>query len=140
MKTFLLITLFLSSLIFTTQNQLDYEEIKEFILDADKKNKEFILVLKSGEKYRVSEVVSIGDDAYEFNILQDRLSGSVFYKNNISKRSNYNYGNTSKFVINIESNQILMVENITYTKQIKEIRNYTFIVLGMYLIFSVFSS
>ena len=140
MKTFLLITLFLSSLIFTTQNQLDYEQIKEFILDADKKNKEFILVLKSGEKYRVSEVVSIGDDAYEFNILQDRLSGSVFYKNNISKRSNYNYGNTSKFVINIESNQILMVENITYTKQIKEIRNYTFIVLGMYLIFSVFSS
>ena len=140
MKTFLLITLFLSSLIFSKQNQLDYEEIKEFILDADKKNKEFILVLKSGEKYRVSEVVSIGDDAYEFNILQDRLSGSVFYKNNISKRSNYNYGNTSKFVINIESNQILMVENITYTKQIKEIRNYTFIVLGMYLIFSVFSS
>tara|TARA_B100001769_G_C22072423_1_gene577282 strand:+ start:816 stop:1238 length:423 start_codon:yes stop_codon:yes gene_type:complete len=140
MKTFLLITLFLSSLIFTNQNQLDYEQIKEFILDADKKNKEFILVLKSGEKYRVSEVVSIGDDAYEFNILQDRLSGSVFYKNNISKRSNYNYGNTSKFVINIESNQILMVENITYTKQIKEIRNYTFIVLGMYLIFSVFSS
>tara|TARA_Y100000996_G_C22529267_1_gene645825 strand:- start:1387 stop:1809 length:423 start_codon:yes stop_codon:yes gene_type:complete len=140
MKTFLLITLFLSSLIFTTQNQLDYEQIKEFILDADKKNKEFILVLKSGEKYRVSEVVSVGDDAYEFNILQDRLSGSVFYKNNISKRSNYNYGNTSKFVINIESNQILMVENITYTKQIKEIRNYTFIVLGMYLIFSVFSS
>ena len=140
MKTFLLITLFLLSLIFTTQNQLDYEQIKEFILDADKKNKEFILVLKSGEKYRVSEVVSIGDDAYEFNILQDRLSGSVFYKNNISKRSNYNYGNTSKFVINIESNQILMVENITYTKQIKEIRNYTFIVLGMYLIFSVFSS
>ena len=140
MKTFLLITLFLLSLIFTTQNQLDYEQIKEFILDADKKNKEFILVLKSGEKYRVSEVVSVGDDAYEFNILQDRLSGSVFYKNNISKRSNYNYGNTSKFVINIESNQILMVENITYTKQIKEIRNYTFIVLGMYLIFSVFSS
>lgn len=140
MKTFLLITLFLSSLIFTNQNQLDYEQIKEFILDADKKNKEFILVLKSGEKYRVSEVVSVGDDAYEFNILQDRLSGSVFYKNNISKRSNYNYGNTSKFVINIESNQILMVENITYTKQIKEIRNYTFIVLGMYLIFSVFSS
>ena len=140
MKTFLLITLFLSSLIFTTQNQLDYEQIKEFILDADKKNKEFILILKSGEKYRVSEVVSIGDDAYEFNILQDRLSGSVFYKNNISKRSNYNYGNSSKFVISIESNQILMVENITYTKQIKEIRNYTFIVLGMYLIFSVFSS
>ena len=40
----------------------------------------------------------------------------------------------------IKYNQILMVENITYTKQIKEIRNYTFIVLGMYLIFSVFSS
>ena len=140
MKTFLLITLFLSSLIFSKQNQLDYEEIKEFILDADKKNKEFILVLKSGEKYKVSEVVSIDDDSYEFNILQDRLSGSVFYKNNISKRSNYNYGNTSKFVINIELDQILMVENITYKKQIKEIRNYTFIVLGMYLIFSVFSS
>ena len=42
--------------------------------------------------------------------------------------------------MDVKSEDILMVESISYQKQMKEIRNYTFIVIGMYLIFSVFSN
>tara|TARA_Y100001970_G_scaffold292605_1_gene434638 strand:+ start:2761 stop:3186 length:426 start_codon:yes stop_codon:yes gene_type:complete len=141
MRSILLITFFLSVFLGSNENKIaDYEQNRELILEAYKKNKEFILTLKSGQKYRVSEVVSINDESYQFNILKDRSSGNVFYKNNISKRSDYNYGNSSKIIIDVNANEILIVENITYQKQIKEIRNYTFIVIGMYLILSVFSN
>jgi len=141
MKVFFLIIMFISTFLISNQNQtIDQDLHKEMILEAYKKNKEFILVLKNGEKYRVSEVININDNSYQFNILQDRLSGSIFYKNNISKRSDYNYGNSSKIIMDVKSEDILTVESISYQKQMKEIRNYTFIVIGMYLIFSVFSN
>ena len=141
MKVFFLIIMFISTFLISNQNQtIDQDLHKEMILEAYKKNKEFILVLKNGEKYRVSEVININDNRYQINILQDRLSGSIFYKYNISKRSDYNYGNSSKIIMDVKSEDILTVESISYQKQMKEIRNYTFIVIGMYLIFSVFSN
>ena len=42
-------------------------------------------------------------------------------------------------IIDVKLNEILLVESINYDRQIKEIRNYTFFILGMYLILSVFS-
>ena len=133
--------MFISTFLISNQNQIADQDLhRKMISEAYKKNKEFILVLKNGEKYRVSEVININDDSYQFNILQDRLSGNIFYKNNISKRSDYNYGNSSKMIMDVKSEDILMIESISYQKQMKEIRNYTFIVVGMYLIFSVFSN
>ena len=141
MKVFSLIIMFISTFLISNQNQIADQDLhRKMISEAYKKNKEFILVLKNGEKYRVSEVININDDSYQFNILQDRLSGNIFYKNNISKRSDYNYGNSSKMIMDVKSEDILMIESISYQKQMKEIRNYTFIVVGMYLIFSVFSN
>tara|TARA_Y100001970_G_scaffold117820_1_gene146406 strand:+ start:144 stop:569 length:426 start_codon:yes stop_codon:yes gene_type:complete len=141
MKVFSLIVMFISAFLISNQNQIADQDLhRKMISEAYKKNKEFILVLKNGEKYRVSEVININDDSYQFNILQDRLSGNIFYKNNISKRSDYNYGNSSKMIMDVKSEDILMIESISYQKQMKEIRNYTFIVVGMYLIFSVFSN
>ena len=114
MRHFFIITVFLSIPLCFNQNKIDYEQNRKLILEAYEKNKEFIVVLQNGDKYRVSEVISITDDTYQFNILQDRLSGNIFYKNNISKRSDYNYGNNSKMVINIKAEDILMIESITY--------------------------
>jgi len=141
MKVFFLISMLISVLSASSQNQIiDEDYNRQLILEAYKKNKEFILVLKNGEKYRVSEVIDISSDSYEFNILKDRLSGNLLSNNNISKRSNHDYNNSSKMIINVKVDDILSIKNITYEKQIKEIRNYTFIVLGMYLIFSIFSN
>ena len=141
MKVFFLISMLISVLSASSQNQIiDEDYNRQLILEAYKKNKEFILVLKNGEKYRVSEVINISSDSYEFNILKDRLSGNLLSNNNISKRSNHDYSNSSKMIINVKVDDILSIKNITYEKQIKEIRNYTFIVLGMYLIFSIFSN
>ena len=116
------------------------DENKEIILNAYKKNKEFFLVLKNGEKYRVTQVIDIDEDLYKFNILKNRFGGNIFYKNNISRRSSYedNINNIPKIIIEVNYEDILLVEPINYDKEIKEIRNYTFLIVGMYLVLSVF--
>ena len=105
--------------------------------------KEFILVLNNGEKYKISEVLDIDDieESYNLNILNKKFSGSIFYKKNISKVSNYNdYSKGASIIMNIKLEDISSIESIDYDSQIREIRIYTFIVLGMYLVFSAFSS
>ena len=105
--------------------------------------KEFILVLKNGEKYKISEVLNIDDveESYDLNILNKKFSKSGFYIKNISKVSNYKDSSKGPSIImNIKLEDILSIELINYDSQIREIRVYTFIVLGMYLIFSAFSS
>ena len=105
--------------------------------------KEFILVLKNGERYKISEVLNIDDveESYDLNILNKKFSKSGFYIKNISKVSNYKDSSKGPSIImNIKLEDILSIELINYDSQIREIRVYTFIVLGMYLIFSAFSS
>ena len=104
------------------------------------KKLEFFLILKNGEKYRVTEVISIDDNQYKFNILKNRVMGNIFYKNNISRRSSYkdNINNIPKVIIEVNADDILLVEPINYNKEFKEIRNYTFLIVGMYIILSTF--
>ena len=113
---------------------------RDIIINAYEKNKEFFLILKNGEKYRVTEVISIDDNQYKFNILKNRVMGNIFYKNNISRRSSYkdNINNIPKVIIEVNSDDILLVEPINYNKEFKEIRNYTFLIVGMYIILSTF--
>ena len=147
-RALLIIIIFLVGLLFSNNTEVlqnssikvDEGQNRKLIHKYYNKNKEFILVLKTGEKYKVSSVVSIDGDNYQFNILKKRLSGNIFYKNNISKKSDYKNGDqNSKMIIDVKLNEILLVESINYDRQIKEIRNYTFFILGMYLILSVFS-
>lgn len=119
---------------------LEKDEIHNFIEKASDKKKEFIITLKDGEKFRVSEVLSIERNTYQFNILANKMSRNIFYKNNISRRSNYYNNQNSKVVVEVNLNDILSVEKISYINEFKEIRNYTLIVVGMYFIFSVFSN
>tara|TARA_B100002052_G_scaffold299018_1_gene334756 strand:+ start:1825 stop:2256 length:432 start_codon:yes stop_codon:yes gene_type:complete len=113
---------------------------RDIIINAYEKNKEFFLILKNGEKYRVTEVISIDDNQYKFNILKNRVMGNIFYKNNISRRSSYkdNINNIPKVIIEVNADDILLVEPINYNKEFKEIRNYTFLIVGMYIILSTF--
>ena len=105
--------------------------------------KEFILVLNNGEKYKISEVLDIDDieESYNLNILNKKFSGSIFYKKNISKVSNYKDSSKgASIIMNIKLEDISSIKSIDYDSQIREIRIYTFIVLGMYLVFSAFSN
>ena len=105
--------------------------------------KEFILVLNNGEKYKISEVLDIDDieESYNLNILNKKFSESIFYKKNISKVSNYkDFSKGASITMNIKLEDISSIESINYDSQIREIRIYTFVVLGMYLVFSAFSS
>ena len=119
---------------------LEKDKIHNFIEKASDKKKEFIITLKDGEKFRVSEVLSIERNTYQFNILANKMSRNIFYKNNISRRSNYYNSQNSTVVVEVNLNDILSVEKISYINEFKEIRNYTLIVVGMYFIFSVFSN
>ena len=108
-----------------------------------KNKKEFILILKNGEKYKISEVLHISDnqDNYKVNILNNKLSRPIFYKNNISEVSSYkDYSKGPSIIIDVKLEDILSIESINYDSQIREIRIYSFIILGMYLVFSAFSS
>tara|TARA_Y100001970_G_C14103091_1_gene786589 strand:- start:750 stop:1178 length:429 start_codon:yes stop_codon:yes gene_type:complete len=120
---------------------LDENLNKDLIYQYYKKKQEFIVSLKTGEKYKVAEIISIEENSFKANILKNRLSNNVFYKNNISKRSDYNIekGN-SKMIIDIKFDQIVLIESIDYSNQIREVRNYSFIILGMYFVFSVFAN
>ena len=117
---------------------LEKDRIHNFIEKANNQKKEFIITLKDGEKFRVSEVLSIDGNTYQFNILANKMSRNIFYKNNISRRSNYYNSQNSKVVVEVNLNDILSVEKISYINEFKEIRNYTLIVVGMYFISSVF--
>lgn len=121
---------------------LSEDEIKihNFIQESHDQKKEFIITLKSGEKFKVSEVLVIDEGSYQFNILENKRSKNIFYKNNISRRSNYVQNHSSKVVIEVDIKNIFSVEKISYANELKEIRNYTILVVVMYLIFSVFSS
>mgnify|MGYP001419634824 CR=1 FL=1 len=103
--------------------------------------KEFILLLNNGEKYKISEVLNINqlDESYDLNILNKKFSETVFYKKNISKVSSYkDYHKRASIIMNVELEDIMSIESINYDAQIKEARIYTFIILGMYLVFSAF--
>ena len=105
--------------------------------------KEFILVLNNGERYKISEVLGIDniEESYDLNILNKKFSGSIFYKKNISKVSNYkDFSKQASITMNINLEDIASIESINYDSQIREIRIYTFVVLGMYLVFSAFPS
>tara|TARA_B100001029_G_C15054835_1_gene453563 strand:- start:591 stop:1031 length:441 start_codon:yes stop_codon:yes gene_type:complete len=120
----------------------NYEDNQELMSAYYENKKEFILSLKNGEKYRISEVIYIDDSQknYKVNILNNRLSKSVFYKNNISKVSSYkDYSKSPSIVMDVKLEDILSIESINYDSQIREIRIYSFIILGMYLVFSAFS-
>lgn len=118
----------------------DEIKIHNFIQESQQKKKEFIVTLKNGEKFKVSEVLAIEEGSYQFNILENKMSKSIFYKNNISRRSNYVQNHSSKVVVKVDLKDIFLVEKISYVNEIKEIRNYTILVVVMYLIFSVFSN
>jgi len=118
----------------------DEIKIHNFIQESQQKKKEFIVTLKNGEKFNVSEVLAIEERSYQFNILENKMSKSIFYKNNISRRSNYVQNHSSKVVVKVDLKDIFLVEKISYVNEIKEIRNYTILVVVMYLIFSVFSN
>ena len=106
-----------------------------------KNKQEFIIVLRTGEKYRITEVTDINGDNYKFNILDNKLSKNIFYKNNISKISNYkNNFQDSKIIMDTKLEDIVFIESIKYDKQIKEIRIYSLIILGMYFMLSGFSN
>tara|TARA_Y100000817_G_C16733920_1_gene489282 strand:+ start:170 stop:571 length:402 start_codon:yes stop_codon:yes gene_type:complete len=118
-------------------SESEYKNNQELMNSYYNNKKEFILSLKNGEKYRISEVLYIDDNQknYKVNILNNRLSKSVFYKN-----SNYkNYGKSPSIIMDVKLEDILSIESINYDSQIKEIRIYSFIILGMYLVFSAFS-
>ena len=123
-------------------SESEYKNNQELMNSYYKNKKEFILSLKNGEKYRISEVLYIDDNQknYQVNILNNRLSKPIFYKNNISKVSSYkNYGKSPSIIMDVKLEDILSIESINYDSQIKEIRIYSFIILGMYLVFSAFS-
>ena len=136
----LLIMLCINLLISNQIKNSDSNKNRELIINAYEKNKEFFLILKNGEKYRVTQVISIDDNRYEFNILKNRIMGNIFYKNNISRRSSYkdNINDIPKGIIEVNADDILLVEPINYDKEFKEIRNYTFLIVGMYIILSAF--
>tara|TARA_B100001057_G_C22684127_1_gene884980 strand:+ start:302 stop:724 length:423 start_codon:yes stop_codon:yes gene_type:complete len=118
----------------------DEMKIHNFIRESQQKKKEFIVTLRNGEKFKVSEVLAVDEGSYQFNILENKMSKSIFYKNNISRRSNYAQNHSSKVVVKVDLKDIFLVEKISYVNEIKEIRNYTILVVVMYLIFSVFSN
>lgn len=123
-------------------SESEYKNNQELMNSYYKNKKEFILSLKNGEKYRISEVLYIDDNQknYQVNILNNRLSKPIFYKNNISKVSSYkNYGKSPSIIMDVKLEDILSIESISYDSQIREIRVYSVIVLGMYLVFSAFS-
>jgi len=136
----LIIMLCVNSLISSQIESPNSNKNRDVIINAYEKNKEFFLILKNGEKYRVTEVISIDDNQYKFNILKNRVMGNIFYKNNISRRSSYkdNINNIPKVIIEVNADDILLVEPINYNKEFKEIRNYTFLIVGMYIILSTF--
>jgi hypothetical protein len=114
---------------------------KDLMISYHQNKKEFILVLKNGEKYKISEVLNVNheEESYDLNILNNKLSKSFFYKKNISKVSSYkNSYKGASMVMNIKLEDIMSIESINYDAQIKEVRIYTFIILGMYLVFSAF--
>ena len=137
MKSLIYIIILFSTLSFC--NNVDYKmegvdesDNKKLLDKYYTKKKEFIIILKTGEKYKVSEIISVSGDNYKLNILDKRLSENILYKNNMNQNS--------KIIKEVKLSEVLTVESINYDKQIKEIRNYSFIIIGMYLIFSAFSS
>ena len=121
--------------------KVNEEYIRDSINSYYKNKQEFIIVLRTGEKYRITEVTDINGDNYKFNILDNKLSKNIFYKNNISKISNYkNNFQDSKIIMDTKLEDIVFIESIKYDKQIKEIRIYSLIILGMYFMLSGFSN
>jgi len=120
-----------------------YKNNQELMNAYYKNKKEFILILKNGEKYKISKVLYIDDNqkSYKVNILSNKLSKPTFYRNNISRVSSFkDYSKGASITMDVELEDILSIESINYDSQIKEIRVYSFIILGMYLVFSAFSS
>ena len=120
-----------------------YKNNQELMNAYYKNKKEFILILKNGEKYKISKVLYIDDNqkSYKVNILSNKLSKPTFYRNNISRVSSFkDYSKGASMTMDVELEDILSIESINYDSQIKEIRVYSFIILGMYLVFSAFSS
>ena len=137
MKILIYIIIFFGSILFSNDINYNMEDIdendnKKLLDQYYNKKKEFIIILKTGEKYKVSEIISVEGDNYKLNILNKRLSENILYENNMNQNS--------KLIKEVKLSNVLMVESINYDKQIKEIRNYSFIIIGMYLIFSAFSS
>ena len=139
--------IFFFSVAFNQENNVSFQEKTDFQKNIDlinncyEKKKEFIIILKNGEKYKVTEVVEIDEQkrTCKFNILNNKLSGSIFHKKNISKVSNYkDSGKNPSMIREFDLEDIVLVELINYDKQIKEIKIYSFIVVGMYLVFSAF--
>ena len=119
-----------------------YKNNQELMIAYYKNKKEFILILKNGEKYKISKVLYIDDNqkSYKVNILSNKLSKPTFYRNNISRVSSFkDYSKGASMTMDVELEDILSIESINYDSQIKEIRVYSFIILGMYLVFSAFS-
>ena len=95
-RALLIIIIFLVGLLFSNNTEVlqnssikvDEGENRKLIHKYYNKNKEFIIVLKTGEKYKVSSVVSIDGDNYQFNILKKRLSGNIFYRRALDRSYN----------------------------------------------------
>ena len=120
-----------------------YEDNQELMNTYYKNKKEFILILKNGEKYKISKVLYIDDNqtSYKVNILNNKLSKPTFYRNNISRVSSFkDYSKGASMTMDVELEDILSIESINYDSQIREIRIYSLIILGMYSVFSAFSS
>jgi len=120
-----------------------YKNNQELMNAYYKNKKEFILILKNGEKYKISKVLYIDDNqkSYKVNILSNKLSKPTFYRNNISRVSSFkDYSKGASMTMDVELEDILSIESINYDSPIKDIRVYSFIILGMYLVFSAFSS
>jgi len=119
---------------------------KDLISNYYESKKEFILILKNGEKYKVSEILQIDEkeEKCKLNILNNKLSRPLFYKKNISRLSDYELGDYEKFnrdasmAMEIKIEDILSIQAINYDAQIREIKIYSFIILGIYLVFSAF--
>ena len=121
----------------------EYQENKALINSYYKNKKEFMLILKNGNKYKISEVLSIDEknETYQFNILNTRFSNPTFHKKNISKVSNYTESSKgASMLMKVHLKDILLVESVNYDSEIREAKIYSLIIIGMYLVFSAFFS
>ena len=114
----LIFIIFICLLVSDESNSIDKLEFskknKQDLMRSYYNNKkEFILVLKNGERYKISEVLNIDDveESYNLNILNKKFSGLVFYKKNISKVSNYKDSSKgASIIMNIKLEDILSIE------------------------------
>jgi len=105
-----------------------------------KNKKEFFVQLKSGDKYKVSEVIELEEGNVKVNILTGNIMNNTFTSNNISKHSDFYYSEklNPKYLLTISIEDIIFLETISYEEDLKNIRDYTLLIFSFILMLDTF--